>query len=275
VEESFTMNDEFLNHEMTHFSRVHSTPRSDNGYSLQMKRTLEEDIPEPPEALIPDIYEAISRHLSVPAHYYALARVNKTYWLRLAKNPRIHGPMRREYFAAWHRLLVKEQPTTALIYTPKQTPELCRAAVKKYGQALQYVRCPTLELELMAVSQAGCALEYVRERTDALVDIALTNDHWVWTKIDVAKKTPEFTLHAISLNPKVLRWIKDQIEEMCLCAVRQNGFLLAAAKVRTRRVLLEAVRQNGRALQYVTSDEQTDEIYQVARESILLNEKFT
>ncbi len=236
-----------------------------------MKRTLEEDIPEPPEALIPDIYEAISRHLSVPAHYYALARVNNTYWLRLAKNPRVHGPMRREYFDAWHRLLVRKQPTVALIYTPTQTPELCRAALKKYGQALKYVRCPTPELELIAVSQAGCALEYVKERTDTLVDIALTNDHWVWTKIEVAEKTPEFTLHAISLNPKVLRWITDQTEEMCLRAVRQDGFLLADAKVRTRRVLLAAVRQNGRAIRYVERDERTDEIDQVA----LSHEKVT
>ncbi|MDW0076976.1 DUF4116 domain-containing protein [Clostridioides difficile] len=55
-----------------------------------------------------------------------------------------------------------------------------------------------------------------------------------------------------------LQYVREQTEEMCLEAVRQNGLALHFVKDQTEKICIEAVRQDGLAIQFV--ENQTDEI---------------
>ena len=45
--------------------------------------------------------------------------------------------------------------------------------------------------------------------------------------------------------------LKNQTDEICLEAVKQNGFALQFVKNQTDKICMEAVKQDGYALQYV------------------------
>ena len=55
-----------------------------------------------------------------------------------------------------------------------------------------------------------------------------------------------------------LQFVKDQTNEICMEAVKQNGRALEFVKEQTNEIYMEAVKQNGRALEFVK--EQTNEI---------------
>ena len=55
-----------------------------------------------------------------------------------------------------------------------------------------------------------------------------------------------------------LQYIENQTEEMCLEAVKQNGYALEYVENQTEEICFEAVKQNGRALQFVKN--QTENI---------------
>ena len=46
-------------------------------------------------------------------------------------------------------------------------------------------------------------------------------------------------------------YVKKQTPEICLAAVKRNGYALAFVKEQTKEICLEAVKQNGYALRYV------------------------
>jgi hypothetical protein len=52
-------------------------------------------------------------------------------------------------------------------------------------------------------------------------------------------------------NYKALKYVKDQTEEICLEAVKQNGYALQYVKEQTEAICLEAVKEDGDAFQYV------------------------
>ena len=55
-----------------------------------------------------------------------------------------------------------------------------------------------------------------------------------------------------------MQYVKEQTEEICLSAVKNNGYALQYVKEQTGEICLSAVKQNGNALQYVK--EQTEEM---------------
>nr|QBK87597.1 MAG: protein of unknown function DUF4116 [Marseillevirus LCMAC201] len=57
---------------------------------------------------------------------------------------------------------------------------------------------------------------------------------------------------------EVLKYVKEQTEEICLAAVKVNGLALKYVKVQTEEICLAAVQEYGRALESVK--EQTSEI---------------
>lgn len=65
-------------------------------------------------------------------------------------------------------------------------------------------------------------------------------------------------LKLICVNGDMLKYLKEQTEEICLRAVQQNGNALEYVKKQTEEICMEAVKQNGVALRYV--EEQTFEI---------------
>jgi hypothetical protein len=86
-----------------------------------------------------------------------------------------------------------------------KTPELCIAAVKQNGFALEFVPkdLMTTEVCLAAVYRYGCALEYVPE----------------------SLKSAEMCLAAIRQNALALEYVPENLKtlELCLEAIREAG----------------------------------------------------
>jgi hypothetical protein len=117
-----------------------------------------------------------------------------------------------------------------------QTPEMCLAAVKSWGRALQYVETQTPEICLAAVKQYGAALKFVKEQTN------------------------EICIEAVKQDGEALCVVKSQTHDICLEAVKRNGIALKYVQNKTYEICLEAVIQNGTALQFVLDEYHTEEI---------------
>jgi hypothetical protein len=68
----------------------------------------------------------------------------------------------------------------------------------------------------------------------------------------------EICLEAVKQNGYALQYVKKQTPEICMEAVKQNGYALIYVKEQTPEICMEAVKQNGYTLKYVK--EQTPEI---------------
>lgn len=67
----------------------------------------------------------------------------------------------------------------------------------------------------------------------------------------VIDQTEELCLFAVRRNGYVLQYVKEQNESICLEAVKQDGYALQYVKEQTESICLEAVKQNGEALAFV------------------------
>jgi hypothetical protein len=77
---------------------------------------------------------------------------------------------------------------------------VCLEAVKKYGEALQFVKQQTEDICLAAVKKDGYALRYVNEQTEAICLAAVKKDGYA------------------------LKYVKEQTEAICISAVEcTNG----------------------------------------------------
>jgi hypothetical protein len=125
-------------------------------------------------------------------------------------------------FAIWKTL--KYVPETII-----KTEAMCLEAVKRSGQALEYVpdEFKTVELCLKAVKQWGSTLEFVPEEL----------------------KTAEMCFEAVGRDgwPPALKFVPEEFKtaELCLFAVRRDGMALefVPAKFKTAELCLEAMKQ--------------------------------
>ena len=75
---------------------------------------------------------------------------------------------------------------------------------------------------------------------------------------DIISYSWEEAMKAVKQDWNVLKYIKEQTEEMCIEAVKQNWYALKYVKEQTESICIEAVKQDWHALQYVK--EQTESI---------------
>jgi hypothetical protein len=71
-------------------------------------------------------------------------------------------------------------------------------------------------------------------------------------------KNKIFYMKAIETHGSAIKYIKPQIESICLEAVKMNGYTIQYIDPQTESICLEAVKQTGHALQFVI--QQTDQI---------------
>ena len=71
-------------------------------------------------------------------------------------------------------------------------------------------------------------------------------------------QTEELCMTAVKQNGYALEYVKNQTEEICMEAIKQNGWALKYVEEQTPEICLEAVKQNEIALQFVKN--QTPEI---------------
>ncbi len=71
-------------------------------------------------------------------------------------------------------------------------------------------------------------------------------------------QTTNMCMEAVKQNGYELEFVEQQLPKICLAAVRQNGLALEFVEYQTEFLCFEAVKQNGLALEFV--EEQTHEI---------------
>ena len=186
------------------------------------------------------------------------------YWLRLYHNPIIcevvlcpnsivyteYRKLKTDRFLLQNPLPVREFLKTmdcmrivlddglALEYMD-QTPELCMAAVKQNGRAIQFVFDKTFDLWSEAWTQNGRTLEYMDDQTQCVC------------------------LLAVRQNGLAMKFVKLQDNSVCMMAVHQNGLALKYIENPSPYVVKIALEQNGFALQFVK--DQTDEHVEIAK----------
>jgi Domain of unknown function (DUF4116) len=64
-------------------------------------------------------------------------------------------------------------------------------------------------------------------------------------------QTEELCMEAVKQNGYALEYVRRQTVDICIEAVKQNGLALQYVKNRTRTICIEAVKQNGGALLFV------------------------
>ena len=74
----------------------------------------------------------------------------------------------------------------------------------------------------------------------------------------INNQTEEVCMAAVKQNGFTLQYVENQTEEICLAAVNQNGLALQLVKNQTEDICLAAVKQDGWALKYVNIDKFPD-----------------
>jgi len=71
---------------------------------------------------------------------------------------------------------------------------------------------------------------------------------------NIDNQTEEICLNAVRENGYDLQYVKYQTMEICMAAVQQNGLVLCYVKQQTPEICIEAIRQNKKAIRYVHDD---------------------
>lgn len=130
-----------------------------------------------------------------------------------------------------------------------QTYEVCLAAVRKSGWALQHIIQQTPEICLAAVQQDGSSLKVVEEQSLEVCLAAIKND---LSALEIVRhQTLELCLAAVRRDWRALQYVESQTPEMCKIAIEQNGLALEFVKNQTPGLCLAATQQNPKAQMYV------------------------
>ena len=106
------------------------------------------------------------------------------------------------------------------------------------------------------------------EQTERIALAAITEFSGAITHVKEELRTAEFHLKAVKKNPYVLGDIDEQTEEMCLTALKKDGYCFNYFKIKTKSLLLKSVEVEPSILKLL--EEQTEEFY---LEAIKLNWK--
>lgn len=97
------------------------------------------------------------------------------------------------------------------------TNEICMAAVRRDGVALEYVESQTDEICLAAVNQNGWSLQFVKNQTE------------------------EICLAAVDGYAPALKFVKEQTEEICLAAVKSGWSVIKYVENQTDSIINAAL----------------------------------
>lgn len=175
-------------------------------------------------------------------------------------------------------LAAVKNTAAAFAFVKNETPEFALAAVKQNGLALEYIKQEnhTDEICLAAVKQNGLALEFVEELKQtheiALAAVKQNADAFDFVResnrskavcVETVKRQPmrlvdmpddhDVRLAAVKADGRAVGLIHSQPPELCIEAVKHNGFNLKyiQEKNRSAEVCLEAVKDKGNALEFV------------------------
>ena len=130
--------------------------------------------------------------------------------------------------------------------------------VSKNGSMLFRVKDQNEEICLAAERHEGCALEYVKKQTPAICLAAVMEDGWAL--IFVKEQTDEICLAAVRCKGYALKWVKHQTKKICSEAVKRDFTALQFVKDQDEEICLAAVERRGTMLRHVRKENQTEKI---------------
>lgn len=125
----------------------------------------------------------------------------------------------------------------------------------KFGPKVAVVEIP---------NDARVYVEKDKFKTDRLILTEIANfsevSDWFWINIlqkdsrvlkHIKNQTDELCKTAIKQNGYCIRYVTNQTKELCMLAVQQNGMALQYVLIHTKEICEAAVEQNSLALEYV------------------------
>ena len=162
----------------------------------------------------------------------------------------------------------------------QQEEDLCIVAVLQNGMALRYIVNQTLDICLAAVAQNGAAFQYVKEefRTPEIYRIALSSCGRMLRHISPKDQTEELCLLATKENPYNLRYVsKRLLKDVTIKTITNDGFAIKYIPTPNEddedefRFYMElvklSVKQNGMALKFIPKEYQTPSVCKIAIEN--------
>lgn len=164
-------------------------------------------------------------------------------------------------------LIVASNPR-ALEYV-KQTDVVCKIAIERSWEAIQYVKNQTLELCLLALKGSvkafelfeeefrtpTCIAEYAKVRPELLdftVDVLKTvSENGMLLEYVKGYASDEIKIAAVKQNGLALKFVENPTEFMCSLAIEQNWESIQYCKNPTKEMQLLAVKQSWEALKFI------------------------
>lgn len=130
---------------------------------------------------------------------------------------------------------------------------------------VEYVGLSPFEFKILQYCQMTVMNQYINtnhftneeNQRKNQIDICdrLEKDAFLFEKVE---QVPELCLFAVKCNGWAIQRIKEQTPELCMEAVKQNPMVIQCVKEQTLELHMEAVRRNGLALKYIK--EQTTQL---------------
>lgn len=117
-------------------------------------------------------------------------------------------------------------------------PEICLAAVRQNGLALQFVKKQTPEICLAAVQQNGLALEFVKEQTSEIC-LASVKQNYGESLYFVKEQTPEICLASVQQCGYAICYVEDQTPEICAAAISKTPESFRFIRKQTLEIVCE------------------------------------
>lgn len=150
--------------------------------------------------------------------------------------------------------LVTERPVLiGLIQRKYRTYDVCRAAIQKCPEAIQFTHKVHPELSIIAIRSNPRLFEKVEDPTPEMCLEAVIQNPEALRDIPPDQRTPEVCLVAVRRNGRMLKRVPEskRTSHLCIVAVQQNGLALKYVKARTLPICIAAVTQNPAAIKYI------------------------
>ena len=224
---------------------------SDDGYELKKQFSEKSAF----EGLDCSVLLKIAQNLD-PQNYVAFASVSRQ--LRQCLNTGRYNPNEKEALVDFlgdvrklelANLSSVRKYTNALYFIKNPSKQVQLAAVTRDGNAIEYIRNPSEEVQLTAVRQNALAIEYI-ENPYEKVQLAA-----VFRNVKALKfiKNPTEKVQLLAINKYIgaIKYIQNPTDRVQLEAVMMDGYNIKYIKNPSEQVQLAAVTQEGDAIRYI------------------------
>lgn len=136
--------------------------------------------------------------------------------------------------------------------------------VSRAGYHIEHIENPSEAVQLAAVRQNPFVVRYIKNPTEAVQKAVIDGKSGGMAYVFVDNKTDSTIRYAIERNPYLVTYIDNPCDEYKLLAVQNDGHVLGEIADRSYDLCLAAVKQNGFAIQHVERHMHTEHLQRCA-----------